>query len=76
MDGFLGTPESVWTMSQSKVHLPPGEILKDGSVAVVEPDKPQVPAAFTLRVKPDRRRVQLPIPAELDRRRPRTSLSD
>jgi hypothetical protein len=78
MDGFLRTSESVWTMSQSKVHLPPGEILKDGSVAVVEgePDKPPIPAGFTLRVKPDRRREQLPIPAELDRRRPRTSLSD
>ena len=78
MDGFLRTTESVWTMSQSKVHLPPGEMSKDGFVAVVEerPDNPQIPAAFTLRVKPDRRRVQLPIPAELDRRRPRQSLSD
>jgi len=39
--------------------------------AVVEggPDPRQLPAEFTLRVKPDRRRVQLPIPAELDRRR-------
>ena len=71
MDGFLRTMESVWTMSQSNVHLPPGEILKDSSVAIVEgrPDNPQIPSGFTLRVKPDRRRVQLPIRPELDRRR-------
>ena len=63
--------ESVWTMSESKVLPPPGEILKDSVTAVVEggPDTQQLPAEFTLRVKPDRRRVQLPIPAELDRRR-------
>jgi hypothetical protein len=32
-------------------------------------DEARLPAGFTLRVKPDRRREQLPIPAELDRRR-------
>jgi hypothetical protein len=66
--------ESVWTMNQSKVYAPPlGEIPNDRLVAVVADDRhnPQLPACFTLRVKPDRRRVQLPIPAELDRRRPR-----
>jgi hypothetical protein len=65
--------ESVWTMSESKVLPPPGEIRKESLTAVVEggPDTQQPPAVFTLRVKPDRRRVQLPIPAELDRRRPR-----
>ena len=65
--------ESVWTMSESKVLSPPGEIPKQSLTAVVEggPDKQEPPAVFTLRVKPDRRRVQLPIPAELDRRRPR-----
>jgi hypothetical protein len=65
--------ESVWTMSESKVLPPPGEIPKESLIAVVEgePDTPQPPAGFTLRVKPDRRRIQLPIPAELDRRRPR-----
>jgi hypothetical protein len=63
--------ESVWTMSESKVLPPPGEILKDNVTAVAEgePDPQQPTAEFTLRVKPDRRRVQLPIPAELDRRR-------
>lgn len=64
--------ESVWTMNQPKVFQPlPGEILKEGLVAVVDDgrDNPLLPAAFTLRVKPDRRRVQLPIPPELDRRR-------
>jgi len=65
--------ESVWTMSESKVLLPPAEIPKESVTAVVEvaPDMQQAPAVFTLRVKPDRRRVQLPIPAELDRRRTR-----
>lgn len=65
--------ESVWTMSESKVLPPPGEDLEDNVTAVVEdgPDPQQLPAEFTLRVKPDRRRVQLPIPAELDRRHTR-----
>jgi hypothetical protein len=65
--------ENVWTMSESKVLPTPGEILTDRLTAVVEGglDKPQPSAGFTLRVKPDRRRVQLPIPAGLDRRRPR-----
>jgi hypothetical protein len=65
--------ESVWTMSESKVLPPPGEIPKESLTAVVEgePDNQQPPVGFTLRVKPDRRRIQLPIPAELDRRRPR-----
>ena len=70
--------ESVWTMSESKVLPAPGEIPNDSLTAVaVEPliiegehDK-QLPPGFTLRVKPDRRRVQLPIPVELDRRRSR-----
>lgn len=78
MDDFLSSSESVWTMSQFKVHLPPGEIHKDSFVAIVEggPDNSQITAGFTLRVKPDRRRVQLPISTELDRRRPRNSFSD
>jgi hypothetical protein len=63
--------ESVWTMSESKVLSPPAEILKESLTAVVDggPETQQLSAEFTLRVKPDRRRVQLPIPAELDRRR-------
>ncbi len=76
MDGFLGevAMESVWTMNQPKVYAPlRGELSNEGLVAVVEDerDNPVVPAAFTLRVKPDRRRVQLPIRPELDRRRKR-----
>ncbi len=66
--------ESVWTMNQPKVYAPlRGELSNEGLVAVVEDerDNPVVPAAFTLRVKPDRRRVQLPIRPELDRRRKR-----
>jgi hypothetical protein len=65
--------ESVWMMSESKVLTPLGEIPKESLTAVVEvgPDMQQAPAVFTLRVKPDRRREQRPIPAELDRRRAR-----
>jgi hypothetical protein len=63
--------ESVWTMSESKAFLSPGEILEDTVTVVVDGgrDTQQLPGEFTLRVKPDRRCVQLPIPAELDRRR-------
>lgn len=75
MDGFLGevSMESVWTMSESKLLPPRREMSKERIVAVVEGgrDNQQSPSGFTLRVKPDRRRTQLPIPAELDRRRPR-----
>jgi hypothetical protein len=66
--------ENVWTMSELKVLPPPGEIRKDGVTAVVDVvlDTQERPAGFiTLRVKPDRRCVQIPIPADLDRRRPR-----
>jgi len=65
--------ESVWTMSEPKVLTPPSGIPEDSLTAVVEGgrDTQQLPTGFTLRVKPDRRRVQLAIPAELDRRRPR-----
>jgi hypothetical protein len=34
-------------------------------------EKTPLSPGCTLRVKPDRRRTQVPIPAELDRRRPR-----
>jgi hypothetical protein len=70
--------ETVCTMNHQKRQPSPGEMPKDGLVAVVEgeSDNPQLPAGFTLRVKPDRRRVQLPIPAALDRRRPRRLLAD
>jgi hypothetical protein len=36
-----------------------------------KPEKTPHSPGFTLRVKPDRRRAQVPIPAELDRRHPR-----
>ena len=44
--------ENVWTMSESKVLPPPGEILKESVTVVVEggPDPQQLPAEFTLRV--------------------------
>jgi hypothetical protein len=63
--------ENVWSIGKSKLPPPPGEILKEGFTAVLEGGReiPQLQSGFTLRVKPDRRRVQLPIPAGLDRRR-------
>jgi hypothetical protein len=72
MDGFLIAVETVWTMNHPKAYPPPGELPKDRLLAVVEDvDNAVLPAGFTLRVKPDRRRVQLPIPPRLDRRRKR-----
>ena len=68
------TPFKAWTMGKSP-RSNAGEVPKEqlSAEALVEigHDKPLLPAAFTLRVKPDRRRVQLPIPAAFDRRRPR-----
>jgi hypothetical protein len=63
-----------WTMSKSRsnsTETPEDprsvvEVLAETSL-----DKPPLPSGFTLRVKPDRRRAQLPIPPALDRRRPR-----
>jgi hypothetical protein len=61
-------PLGSWTMGLSK-SAPPSAVAKNQSLAVdVKVERPQLPNGFTLRVKPDRRRVQLPIPASLDRR--------
>ena len=62
-----------WTMGKSprsKAGETPKEQLSAEAVVEIGRNKPPLPAAFTLRVKPDRRRVQLPIPAVMDRRRP------
>jgi hypothetical protein len=65
-------PLAAWTMSKSRSVSPAVENPNEQtSVIETKPDKPQLPSGFTLRVKPDRRRAQLPIPAGLDRRRPR-----
>ena len=63
--------ENVLLMNnKSKLPPPPGEILKDRLAAVIDgPCERDLPSAYTLRVKPDRRRVQLPIPPGSDRRR-------
>lgn len=68
------SPRMAWNMGKSTSSS--GEILKDQLSAVevlaeTAHDKPPLPSVFTLRVKPDRRRVQLPIPGGRDRRRPR-----
>jgi hypothetical protein len=64
-------PLKAWTMGKSTSDTE--EIVRDQRSAVdvlaeTGHDK-QSASAFTLRVKPDRRREQLPIPAGLDRRR-------
>ena len=69
------TPRKAWNMGKPR---PIGETPKDHR-AVMEVlaetttvhDRPPLPSSITLRVKADRRRVQLPIPPGLDRRRPR-----
>jgi hypothetical protein len=65
--------ESVLTMSNLKISPRPVELSKDHPLAIIASgsEKAQLPPGFTLRVKPDRRRVQLPMPPGLDRRRPR-----
>lgn len=67
-------PRKAWNMGKSTSSS--GDIPKDQRSAVevmaeTPQDKPPLPSLFTLRVKPDRRRVQLPIPGGHDRRRPR-----
>jgi hypothetical protein len=65
---------NAWTMGKSlsasdstadatKEHASAAETLTDTR------EKTALLPSFTLRVKPDRRRIQIPIPAELDRRR-------
>jgi hypothetical protein len=67
------TTFKAWTMGKSPrsnaVETPKGQLSAETLVEVAR-DKPPLPAGLTLRVKPDRRRVQLPVPAGMDRRRP------
>ena len=48
------------TERRQKINVLSGKVAETMTVH----DKPPPPAGFTLRVKPDRRRVQLPIPAD------------
>jgi hypothetical protein len=66
-------PFKAWTM---KARPTSGETANEPVSAeplneIDRDHKPTLVHSFTLRVKPDRRRVQLPIPAGVDRRRPR-----
>ena len=66
------SPLKAWTMGKSRsnsAETPKQQLSVQG---LVEPghDTTPLPSAFTLRVKPDRRRVQLPVPLGRDRRRP------
>jgi hypothetical protein len=72
-------PFKAWTMGKSfpTSDSRPDNLEELGSTSQAlsegQPDKSPMPAGLTgtctLRVKPDRRRVQIPMPADLDRRR-------
>jgi hypothetical protein len=67
-------PFKAWTMGQPRSNSEAASQERMSVEAVVEDDRDHRPTPvhpIALRVKPDRRRVQLPIPAGLDRRRPR-----
>jgi hypothetical protein len=67
-------PLKAWTMGKSRLNsgeIPKEQLSAADALAESGSDKAPPISAFTLRVKPDRRRVQLPIPADRDRRRPR-----
>ena len=51
-------------------ETPKEQLSVEGLVVETGREKPPLPSAYTLRVKPDRRCVQLPIPGGHDRRRP------
>ena len=61
-----------WTMANTKSVSVSAGPSPDQIVAVdTKSEKTPLSLEYTLRVKPDRRRAQVPIPAELDRRHPR-----
>jgi antitoxin (DNA-binding transcriptional repressor) of toxin-antitoxin stability system len=63
---------TVWTKANPKSVSVSDEPIADQIVAVENrPEKAPISSGYTLRVKPDRRCTQVPVPAELDRRRPR-----
>lgn len=63
---------TAWTMVTPKSVSTSVDPPMDQIVAVeAQPEKAPITTAYTLRIKPDRRRVQVPIPAGFDRRRPR-----
>jgi hypothetical protein len=67
-------PLNAWTMGNPRSTSPeaPKKQLSAEPLDEIAPDyMPSLVHSYTLRVKPDRRRVQLPIPPGLDRRRPR-----
>jgi hypothetical protein len=63
--GNPGNPRSTSTEALKK------KVSAEALAEIDRDHRPTLAHSYTLRVKPDRRRVQLPIPPELDRRRPR-----
>ena len=55
----------------TSVSVSAGPSTSQISTVDTKSEKTPLSPGFTLRVKPDRRRVQVPIPAELDRRHAR-----
>ena len=70
------TPFKAWTMGNPRstsTEAPKNQLSAEALDDEIDRDhRPTLVHSYTLRVKPDRRRVQLPIPAGFDRRRPRT----
>jgi hypothetical protein len=68
-------PRKAWSMGKSRSNVEmskdPRSVVEVLAETMTLHDKSPLPSGFTLRVKPDRRRVQLPIPGGFDRRRPR-----
>jgi hypothetical protein len=64
-----------WTMgkslsaSDSPGDKPHGHAAVADTLTEIARERTSPSTVLTLRVKPDRRRIQIPIPAELDRRR-------
>jgi hypothetical protein len=63
---------TAWTKANMKSVSVSDKPIAD-QIGTVEnsPERAQTSSGYTLRVKPDRRCAQVPVPAELDRRRPR-----
>jgi hypothetical protein len=66
---------TVWTKVNTKSISVSDEPIADQADQIVavknSAEKAPISSGYTLRVKPDRRCAQVPVPAELDRRRPR-----
>ena len=66
-----GLQLTAWTMANTTSVSVSAGPSPDQMAVDAKSEKTPLSPGYTLRVKPDRRRAQVPIPAELDRRHPR-----